>query len=48
MACGHSAGQVSALYGIIEYEDGTVHYHSPEEIRFTDRKATLAQQIAKE
>ncbi len=34
---GTTAGQVSTLYGVVEYEDGTVHKVNPECIAFTDR-----------
>lgn len=34
---GTTAGQVSTLYGVVEYEDGTVHKVDPEYITFTDR-----------
>lgn len=34
---GTTAGQVSSLYGIVEYEDGTVHKVEPECIIFTDK-----------
>lgn len=37
MVGGHSAGQMSATVGIVEYEDGTVHEVLPEQIQFTDR-----------
>lgn len=33
---GTTAGQVSSLRGIVEYEDGTVHKVEPECITFTD------------
>lgn len=35
---GTTAGQISTLYGIVEYEDGTIHKVPPECIAFTDRK----------
>lgn len=35
---GTTAGQMSTLYGIVEYEDGTIHRLAPECIRFTDRE----------
>lgn len=35
---GHSAGQVSGTFGIVEYEDGTVHEVLPTQIRFVDRE----------
>lgn len=35
---GTTAGQMSTLYGVVEYEDGTVHRVPPECISFTDRK----------
>lgn len=34
---GTTAGQVSTLYGVVEYEDGTVHKVPPECITFTDK-----------
>ena len=34
---GTTAGQVSTLYGVVEYEDGTIHKVGPECITFTDR-----------
>ena len=34
----HAAGQISQTVGIVEYEDGTVHEHLPNEIQFTDRR----------
>lgn len=33
------AGQQSHTVGIVEYEDGTIHEHYPQEIQFTDGKA---------
>lgn len=38
MLGGHSAGQVSGTFGIVEYEDGTVHEVLPTQIRFVDRE----------
>ncbi|MDE7444769.1 MAG: hypothetical protein K2N15_03580 [Lachnospiraceae bacterium] len=35
---GTVAGQVSSLYGVVEYEDGSVHKVDPECITFTDRQ----------
>ena len=35
---GTTAGQMSALYGVVEYKDGTVHRVPPECIAFTDRE----------
>lgn len=35
---GTTAGQISTLYGVVEYEDGTIHRVPPECINFTDRK----------
>lgn len=35
---GTVAGQMSSLYGVVEYEDGTVHRIDPECIIFTDRQ----------
>lgn len=34
---GTTAGQVSTLYGVVEYEDGSIHLVRPQEITFTDR-----------
>lgn len=34
---GTTAGQVSTLYGVVEYEDGTIHKVNPKCITFTDR-----------
>lgn len=34
---GTTAGQMSTLYGVVEYEDGTIHKVAPECITFTDR-----------
>lgn len=33
---GHSAGQISATFAIVEYEDGTIHEVEPQNIRFVD------------
>lgn len=33
---GHSAGQFSSTFAIVEYEDGTVHEVEPWNIRFID------------
>lgn len=33
------SGQQSHTVGIVEYEDGTIHEHYPQEIQFTDGKA---------
>ena len=35
---GTTAGQISTLYGVVEYEDGSVHRVLPECITFTDRE----------
>lgn len=35
---GTTAGQISTTYGVVEYEDGTVHKVPPECITFTDRE----------
>lgn len=32
-----SGGQSSSLYGVVEFEDGTVHKVDPESITFIDR-----------
>ncbi len=38
IGCGQGAGKIiSQTFAIVEYEDGTVHEHYPQEIRFTDR-----------
>ena len=36
MRGGHSAGQVSSTFAIVEFEDGTVHEIEPWNIRFVD------------
>lgn len=36
MVGGHGGGVVSSVFGIIEYEDGTIHKCYPDEIRFID------------
>lgn len=33
---GTAPGQVSTLYGLVEYEDGTMHKVDPESISFID------------
>ena len=33
---GHPAGQISATFAIVEYEDGTIHEVEPTQIRFVD------------
>lgn len=33
---GHSAGQISSTFAIVEFEDGTVHEIEPCNIRFVD------------
>ena len=33
---GHSAGQISATFVLVEYEDGTIHEVEPTQIRFVD------------
>ena len=33
---GHPAGQISQTFGIVEYEDGTIHEAEPTQIRFVD------------
>lgn len=35
---GRTSGQVSNLYGIVEFEDGSVHYADPKSIKFQDNK----------
>ena len=37
---GSTGGQMSQIFGIVEYEDGTVHEHYPSEIQFKDRGET--------
>ncbi|WP_317115492.1 hypothetical protein [Clostridium neonatale] len=38
MVGGHSGGELKYTVGIVEYEDGTVHMHSADSIRFVDWK----------
>ncbi len=38
MIGGAPAGQIKYLYGVVEYEDGTVHMCVPTQIRFADDK----------
>lgn len=38
MIGGYAAGQMSQTVAVVEYEDGTVHTHLPEEIQFCDGK----------
>lgn len=33
---GHPAGQISATFAIVEYEDGTIHEVEPTQIQFVD------------
>ena len=33
---GHPAGQISATFAIVEYEDGAIHEVEPTQIRFVD------------
>lgn len=33
---GHPAGQISATFALVEYEDGTIHEVEPTQIRFVD------------
>ncbi len=35
---GAHAGQIKYLYGVVEYEDGTVHMCVPSQIQFVDNK----------
>ena len=35
---GAPAGQINYLYGVVEYEDGSVHLCVPSQIQFTDEK----------
>lgn len=37
---GTTAGQMSTIYGVVEYEDGSVHRMPPECITFIDRTET--------
>lgn len=39
MIGGYAGGQMSQTFGIVEYEDGTIHEHTPNEIQFTDGMA---------
>lgn len=34
---GESLGQITSTYGLVEYEDGTIHKVLPECIKFIDR-----------
>ena len=36
MRGGHPAGQISATFALVEYEDGTIHETEPTQIRFVD------------
>lgn len=36
MRGGHPGGQISATFGLVEYEDGTMHEVEPQNIRFVD------------
>lgn len=36
---GEVGGQISSTVAIVEYEDGTIHEHLPQEVQFTDDKA---------
>ena len=36
---GTTSGQISTLYGLVEYKDGTMHRVPPESITFTDRES---------
>lgn len=33
-----NGSKINHIFGIVEYEDGTVHNHYPSEIQFTDRE----------
>lgn len=33
---GHPGGQISATFGLVEYEDGTMHEVEPQNIQFVD------------
>lgn len=35
---GHPGGQISDTFGLVEYEDGTMHEVKPQNIRFVDGK----------
>ena len=35
---GHPAGQISATFALVEYEDGTIHEVEPTQIRFVDNE----------
>lgn len=35
---GTTAGQISTTYGLVEFEDGTIHKVAPECITFTDKQ----------
>lgn len=35
---GEVGGQISSTVAIVEYEDGTIHEHLPQEIKFLDKK----------
>ena len=41
MIGGHQGGVVQGKVAIVEYEDGTVHRHSPERIQFADDTSEL-------
>lgn len=44
---GTTAGQISSMYGIVEYEDGTVHRVPPECIEFTDRESYSCEKMTR-
>lgn len=47
LAIGTVSGQVSTLYGIVEYEDGSVHRVAPECISFTDNEKPVDGKMTK-
>ena len=42
MVGSHPAGQISVLYGIVEYEDGTIDRVDPSMIHFCDSKEKMS------
>lgn len=48
MAIGsHQGGQISQVFGIVEFEDGTVKRVDPYKIEFTDRQVKSYEQTVK-
>lgn len=45
---GEAGRQISSTVAIVEYEDGTIHEHHPQEIKFTDCKAEKFLKIKKD